>query len=162
MEIALALALAVAADGGTALHGAAPLAGTCVVDPLWTHAEETDAFIARRVPSYAGATSDTTLTVTIHVTDLTERETARRQLEQEMIRRFGRFVFKSVRYKRVAYSFRQLQSWHDCLASADSGSSFRISAVATSVNKVYLEAVDESARSRIQELWKRRLRRRIL
>ena len=128
----------------------------CVVDTVWKLADPSDAAIARRVPSYAGSSADSALIATIYVTDLSDRDAAERAVKEELLRRFGMQVSSEARVERVKYSYRQLQSWLECLVSSARSGDIRGGGIETPRNRLTLQVADAKAQARLNALLRQR------
>ena len=124
----------------------------CAVDTVWKHAAQSDGAIARQVPGYAGSTADSALIVTIYVSDLRDGESAKRALKEELLRRFGVYHFVEARVERVRYSYRQLQSWLECIIDSARPGDVRVSGIESLRNRVSLLVVDAAAHTRVSGL----------
>ena len=122
----------------------------CQVDTLWQWAEPSDAAIARQVKEYALGYADST-SLTIFVTRLEAGARAERAQRVELTRRFGSYHLAAAKFRQVKYSYRQLQSWYECLLRADQ-SDIRLSSLAAVENRVILHVRDEAARKRVNAL----------
>jgi hypothetical protein len=120
------------------------------VDTLWKWAEPSDAAVARQVKEYAGGHADST-SLTIFVTRLEAGPRAERAHRDELTRRFGAYHLTAAKFRQVKYSYRQLQSWYECLVRA-AQSDIRLSYLAPVENRMVLHVRDEAARKRVNAL----------
>jgi hypothetical protein len=129
----------------------------CIVDTVVREGELGDARISRAVREYSGNYS-TADSLTIFVTDLRAGERARAALQSEIRSLWPQAVVPNASFVRVKYSYRQLQSWLECLSNRSQptdghgGDGWVRAGVAPRQNAVRIDVIGENIRVSLERL----------
>lgn len=123
----------------------------CAIDTVWRFAEPSAARVARLVPEYAGSYA-TPESLTFFLTDTTASERVRDAFRTQLSSNWGRDVLPRARFVVVRYSYRQLQSWLECVITGARPGDWRMAGVDELRNQARLGSAGAAAFDRLKQL----------
>lgn len=123
----------------------------CAIDTVWRFAEPTSARVARLVPEYAGSFA-TPESIRFFVTDAAAGERVREAFRTELTSDWARTVLPRARFVVVRYSYRQLQSWLECILAEGKSGDAQSMSLSPVTNQVSLQPANPVGLDRLRKL----------